>query len=109
VSRLVFASPTLIWWLTPSRLDSIRKTSKAKVQLVLHGTNEFTEDILRSCVQRGMTRLNVNDLVLWRYNEFVKENTGKVPLTELMEQGTQLIEERLGWMMDVIGSTGKAP
>lgn len=76
---------------------------------MLHGTNEFTEDILRSCVQRGMTRLNVNDLVLWRYNEYVKENTGKVPLTELMEQGTQLIQERLVWMMDVIGSTGKAP
>ncbi|KAF7509212.1 hypothetical protein GJ744_008272 [Endocarpon pusillum] len=90
------------------RLDSIRKTSQGKVQLVMHGTNEFTENILRTCVQHGMTRLNVNDLVLWRYNQYVKENTGKVPLTELMEQGTQLIQERLEWMMDVIGSSGKA-
>jgi fructose-bisphosphate aldolase, class II len=76
--------------------------------LVLHGTNEFTEDLLLACVQRGMTRLNVNDLVLWRYNEYVKENMGRVPLTELMEQGTQLIQERLEWMMDVIGSSGRA-
>ena len=75
----------------------------------MHGTNEFTEAILRSCVQRGMTRLNVNDLVLWRYNDYARENTGKVPLTELMEHGTQLIQERLEWMMDVIGSSGKAP
>jgi fructose-bisphosphate aldolase, class II len=55
-----------------------------------------------------MTRLNVNDLVLWRYNEYVKESMGRVPLTELMEQGTQLIQERLEWMMDVIGSSGRA-
>lgn len=89
------------------RLDIIRKSSKDKVLLVMHGTNEFTADILRSCVKRGMTRLNVNDLVLWRYNEYIKENTGKVPMTELMEQGTQLIQERLEWMMDVVGSSGK--
>jgi fructose-bisphosphate aldolase, class II len=94
--------------LTLTRLDSIRKATQGKVVLVLHGTNEFTEDILHACVQRGMTRLNVNDLVLWQYNEYVKENTGKVPLTELMEQGTQLIQDRLEWMMDVIGSSGRA-
>lgn len=75
----------------------------------MHGTNEFTEELLRDCIQRGMTRLNVNDLVLWRYNEYVGRNTGKVPLTELMEHGTQLIQERLEWMMDVIGSSGRAP
>lgn len=94
--------------LTRPRLNSVRKASQGKVQLVMHGTNEFTEEILRTCVQHGMTRLNVNDLVLWRYNQYVKENTGKVPLTGLMEQGTQLIQERLEWMMDVIGSSGKA-
>lgn len=75
----------------------------------MHGTNEFTAEILRSCVERGMTRLNVNDLVLGSYNEYVRDNTGKLPLTELMEQGTQLIQDRLEWMMDVIGSSGKAP
>ena len=75
----------------------------------MHRTNEFTADLLRSCVQRGMTGLNVDDLVLWRYNENVEENTKMVPLTELMEQRTQLIQERLEWMMDVIGSGGEVP
>ena len=75
--------------------------------MVMHGTNEFTPEILRKCVKAGMTRLNVNQLVLWRYNEYVENNTGKVPLTELMEEGTKLIQERLEWMMDVIGSSGK--
>lgn len=91
-----------------ARLEGISATSKGDVQLVLHGTNEFTEDLLRSCIQRGMTRLNVNDLVLGRYNNYVMQTTGKVPLTELMEQGTQLIQERLEWLMDVIGSSGRA-
>lgn len=91
-----------------NRLVGIRKASKGKVQLVMHGTNEFTAEILQKCVKAGMTRLNVNELVLWKYNQYVKENTGKVPLTDLMEKGTQLIQERLEWMMDVIGSSGKA-
>jgi fructose-bisphosphate aldolase, class II len=74
----------------------------------MHGTNEFTASHLRSCVEAGMTRLNVNDLVLAPYSAYGRENTGKVPLTELMETGTRLIQERLEWMMDVIGSSGKA-
>lgn len=74
----------------------------------MHGTNEFTEEILKKCVHGGMTRLNVNDLVLCRYNEYIKEASGKVALTELMETGTQLIQERVEWLMDVIGSSGRA-
>lgn len=35
-----------------------------------------------------MTRININDLALHKYSEYVKENTGKVPLTELMGKGT---------------------
>jgi len=91
------------------RLEGIRKASRGKIFMVLHGTNEFTGEILQKCVKAGMTRLNVNELVLWRYNHYVKENTGKVPLTDLMENGTQLIQERLEWMMDIVGSSGKAP
>jgi len=55
-----------------------------------------------------MTRINVNDLVLHKYNKYVAENTGKVPLTELMGKGTDLIQELIEYQMDVMGSTGKA-
>lgn len=90
------------------RLESIGKVAKGRVSLVMHGTNEFTAEILEKCVQAGMTRLNVNELVLWKYNQYrTKEGAGK-PLTEYMEKSTELIQERLEWMMDVIGSTGKA-
>jgi len=75
---------------------------------VLHGTNGFPEDIMSNCVKHGMTRCNVNELVLHKYSAYVKENTGKVPLTTLMEKGTDLIQELVEWQMDVVGSTGKA-
>lgn len=76
--------------------------------MVLHGTNGFPEYIMKDCVKHGMTRCNVNELVLNKYSAYVKENTGKVPLTTLMEEGTKLIQELVEWQMDVQGSTGKA-
>ena len=90
------------------RLENIRKVSDGKVQVVMHGTNEFTAEILEKCVKAGMTRLNVNDLVLCDYNEYYKKNWREIPVTELMEEGTKKLQERIEWMMDVIGSTGKA-
>lgn len=90
------------------RLESIRAATKGKVQMVLHGTNTFPEGIMKQCVKGGMTRCNVNELVLSKYNAYVAENTGKVPLTVLMEEGTKLIQGLIEWQMDVVGSTGKA-
>lgn len=90
------------------RLDGIRKVSQGKVTLVLHGTNEFTEEILQKCVKAGMTRINVNKLVLEDYENFCKENQGKLPLTEFMEKASDVIQKRLEWLMDAVGSTGKA-
>jgi len=91
-----------------SRLEKIRTAIKGKAQLVLHGTNTFPDDTMRSCIKGGMTRCNVNELVLSNYNKYVAENTGKVPLTELMGKGTDLIQELIEYQMDVMGSTGKA-
>jgi fructose-bisphosphate aldolase, class II len=90
------------------RLASIRETAKGKVTLVMHGTNEFTADIFKQCVEAGMTRLNVNQIVLWKYEKYAQEKAGRTPLTEFMEDGTRLIQERIEWMMDAVGSTGKA-
>ncbi|KAF7887136.1 uncharacterized protein EAF02_003783 [Botrytis sinoallii] len=90
------------------RLESIRKASNGRVRLVLHGTNTFPDDTMRSCIKGGMTRCNLNDLVLNTYNKYVADNTGRLPLTELMETGTRLIQELIEHQMDIIGSTGKA-
>lgn len=50
----------------------------------------------------------MNELVLHKYSNYIAENTGKVPLTELMANGTDLIQELVEHWMDVMGSTGKA-
>lgn len=76
--------------------------------MVLHGTNTFPDEIMSGCVKGGMTRCNVNELVLYKYNKYVAENTGKVPLTVLMEEGTRLIQEQVEYQMEVMGSAGKA-
>ncbi|KAK3114283.1 hypothetical protein LTR53_007568 [Teratosphaeriaceae sp. CCFEE 6253] len=90
------------------RLESIHKKSQGKVQVVLHGTNGFPADITRKCIDRGVTRINVNKLVLSDWNDYVAQNTGKVPLTELMAKGTELIQQSCERWMDIIGSSGKA-
>ncbi|TVY82037.1 putative fructose-bisphosphate aldolase [Lachnellula suecica] len=90
------------------RLEKIRAATKGKATLVLHGTNTFPDATMQGCIKGGMTRCNVNELVLSKYNKYVAENTGKVPLTELMGKGTDLIQELIEYQMDVMGSTGKA-
>jgi len=62
---------------------------------------------MQNCIKGGMTRCNVNELVLHKYSKYVAENTVKTPLTELMAKGTDLIQELIEYQMDVMGSTGK--
>ncbi|KAM3416798.1 Fructose-bisphosphate aldolase [Cercospora zeina] len=90
------------------RLETIHKKAAGRVQIVLHGTNEFPPDIMAKCIERGVTRINVNKLVLENYNQYTAESWGKVPLTQSMEKGTDLIQELTEKWMDAIGSTGKA-
>jgi fructose-bisphosphate aldolase class II len=91
-----------------SRLQSIYEKTRGKVQVVLHGTNEFTPDILAKCIERGVTRVNANKLVLEDYNNYIAENTGKMPLTQAIEEGTARIQRQLEGWMGSIGSSGRA-
>lgn len=63
---------------------------------------------MAKCIERGVTRINANKLVLDEYNDYIAQNTGRVPLTQLIEEGTAKIRERLEWWMDNIKSSGKA-
>ena len=90
------------------RLQSIYEKTRGKVQVVLHGTNEFPPDIMAKCIERGVTRINANKLVLEDYNNYIAENTGRVPLTQLIGEGTAKIRRLMEWWMDNIKSSGKA-
>lgn len=76
--------------------------------MVLHGTNEFPPDIMAKCIERGVTRINANKLVLSEYNDFIAQKTGKIPLTQVIEDGTTIIQKQMEFWMDHIKSSGKA-
>ncbi|TLD30668.1 hypothetical protein PspLS_01736 [Pyricularia sp. CBS 133598] len=90
------------------RLETIRKTAAGRVRIVLHGTNGFPEDIMKKCIAGGVTKVNVNKLVLDDYLVHLKENASKLTLTTLMEEGVREARKLMEWQMDVVGSTGKA-
>ncbi|KAK6007743.1 hypothetical protein QM012_004557 [Aureobasidium pullulans] len=90
------------------RLEAIQKKVDDRVQIVLHGTNEFIPEILNKCIERGVTRVNVNKMVLSDYFAYTAEKTGKVPLTEQLETGTDLIKKQCEYWIDNMGCAGKA-
>ncbi|KAF4554829.1 Fructose-bisphosphate aldolase-like protein 3 [Elsinoe fawcettii] len=90
------------------RLASIHERMSGRAQIALHGTNEFIPEILNKCIERGVTRVNVNKMVLSDYFEYTEAKTGKVPLTELLETGTSLIQKQCEGWMDAMGCSGKA-
>lgn len=93
-------------WVT--RLDEVRECINGRVKIVLHGTNGFGEDVMMECVRHGTTKINLNKLVLQDYLDHLKDQAGKVTLTQLMEEGVEKAQKLLEWQMDVCGSTGKA-
>ncbi|KAH8882341.1 aldolase [Thozetella sp. PMI_491] len=90
------------------RLDMIRKKIGGRVRIVLHGTNDFPEDIMHKCIKGGVSKVNVNKLVLDDYLVHLQKKAPTASLTTLMEEGVAEIRKLVEWQMDVTGSTGKA-
>jgi len=63
---------------------------------------------MKECIKRGITKVNVNKLVLEDYLKHLKANAAALPLTKLMEEGVQQAQRLVEWQMDVCGSAGKA-
>ncbi|KAH7211554.1 ketose-bisphosphate aldolase [Fusarium oxysporum] len=90
------------------RLEMIRSRVNGRVRVVLHGTNDFPEDIMKACIKGGVSKVNVNKLVLDDYLIHIKEQASGLNLTTLMEEGVEKAQKLTEWQMDVCGSTGKA-
>ncbi|KAH8682132.1 ketose-bisphosphate aldolase [Xylariales sp. PMI_506] len=90
------------------RLKMIREKVGGRVKIVLHGTNDFPNEVMQSCIRGGCSKINVNKLVLDDYLKYLKEKAPTVGLTTLMEDGTKEIQKLMEWQMDVTGSAGKA-
>ncbi|KAF7555100.1 hypothetical protein G7Z17_g2445 [Cylindrodendrum hubeiense] len=89
------------------RLSSVNKQVEGRVMVALHGTNDFTPDIMRQCIQNGSVKLNVNKLILEVWNVHLQENARK-PLMQLMDEGMDVLQKETERWMDICGSTGKA-
>ncbi|EON69562.1 tagatose 1,6-diphosphate aldolase [Coniosporium apollinis CBS 100218] len=90
------------------RLDTIRELANKRVRIVLHGTNGFSEQTMRDCIKRGVSKINVNKLVLDDYLEHLKREAPRLSLTQLMEEGVEETVRLMEWQMDVCYSAGKA-
>lgn len=78
-----------------------------RVRLVLHGTNDFSPELTQACIKAGVTKVNVNKLVLAPWHENLHEKATR-PLTELMDTGIQVLTEEMQRWMDIIGSSWKS-
>jgi fructose-bisphosphate aldolase, class II len=82
---------------------------QGKVRIVLHGTNGFEPELLKRCIAAGVSKINVNRLVLDDYFGHLEANVGKLTTTVLMEDGVgKVIRQTIEWM-EICGSAGKAP
>ncbi|PQE22207.1 fructose-bisphosphate aldolase protein [Rutstroemia sp. NJR-2017a WRK4] len=89
------------------RLRKIRSQLHGNVRTVLHGTNGFKPELMKTCIAEGVSKINVNRLVLDDYFEHLHANAGKMPHTTLMEQGVEkVVNQTIEWM-EICGSAGK--
>lgn len=88
------------------RLKAIGEAVGHHVKLVLHGTDGFDEPIYRKCILGGITKVNINGVVNKPYLRLQKESA--LGLTDLIEKGTDIMQEAVELCIDQLGSGGKA-
>lgn len=91
------------------RLEAIRKQVAGRVRIVLHGTNGFADAVTQRCISVGVSKINVNKLVLEDYTTHLKGNASKLPQTQLIDEGIRHVQRLQARQMDACGSTGRAP
>ncbi|KAL8739024.1 MAG: hypothetical protein Q9181_000306 [Wetmoreana brouardii] len=89
------------------RLDAIEKQVGDKVQMVLHGTDGFTKEIFDRCISHGITKININKIMNKEFTQVQKERAGKVPLSQVIEEGTAAMQKAVEDVMDMLRSSGK--
>lgn len=91
-----------------SRLEAIRKQVAGRVRIVLHGTNGFADSITQQCIAAGVSKVNINKLVLDDYGKHLRAQASKLPQTLLIDEGIQHVLRLQNHQMDACRSTGQA-
>ncbi|KAL6410532.1 tagatose 1,6-diphosphate aldolase [Ilyonectria robusta] len=90
------------------RLEMIKNKVDGRVRIVLHGTNDFPNDIMQRCIGGRISKINVNKLVLDDYLVFLKDKAPGMAVTGAFEQAIEETRRLVEWQIDVSGSVGKA-
>ncbi|KAL8684418.1 MAG: hypothetical protein Q9224_006364 [Gallowayella concinna] len=90
------------------RLDAIDKQVGEKVQMVLHGTDGFTKELYDRCISHGISKVNINKIMNKELAEVQRERVGKIPLSQVIEEGTAAMQRAVEDLMDMLRSSGKA-
>ncbi|KAM5358236.1 hypothetical protein ACJZ2D_015472 [Fusarium nematophilum] len=90
------------------RLSKVNKQVNGRVVMALHGTNDFTPEILQRCIDNGAVKLNINKLLLEVWNVHLRENAHKKPLMQLMADGMNVLQGEVERWIDICGSSGRA-
>jgi fructose-bisphosphate aldolase class II len=90
-------------------LKDVKKALEShKIPIVLHGTNDFNDKMMKKCVEYGVVKFNVNKVVAEEYYKYVEDNFNKIELTKVIEGGLDRFQNGVEQLMDAIGSTNKA-
>lgn len=91
------------------RLRQIRLAVGEDCPLVLHGT-AISDALLQQTVKDcQFAKVNQNKRVRRRYGDFLAKEAPGMELTGSQEQGVAIYTEEIAEMMDLLGSSGKAP
>ncbi|KAJ5942767.1 hypothetical protein N7516_002935 [Penicillium verrucosum] len=90
------------------RFKSVRSQANGRVRLALHGNNGFSPELMKRCVAAGVSKINVNRLVLDDYYDHLRANVDKITHTQLIEEGIQKVANLTVKWMEICGSAGKA-
>ncbi|KAH8892131.1 tagatose 1,6-diphosphate aldolase [Thozetella sp. PMI_491] len=90
------------------RLKGIHKAVGGRVNLVLHGANDFDEQLFKQCIKCGMAKCNVNDAVNVEFAKVQQAKACRAPLTAVIEEGTLQMQKAVETHMIWMGSAGKA-
>lgn len=89
------------------RLQNVGKQIHGKALLVLHGTNDFPPELIQQCVAAGVTKLNVNKLLLEAWSIHLRSHASD-SITKLIDDGIAVLQAETEKWMQICGSAGKA-
>lgn len=89
------------------RLLSVGKQIRGKALLVLHGTNDFSPELIQQCVAAGVTKLNVNKLLLEAWSNHLRVHASD-SIVKLIDDGIAVLQAETEKWMRICGSAGKA-